>query len=84
MTTAAHFGPARPYARPAPERTSAKLGRFVDIFRRWLRMRRALAELRELDDRLLDDIGLCRSTLYAAARERHGFGNRSRHDSRAS
>jgi uncharacterized protein YjiS (DUF1127 family) len=39
-------------------------------------MSRAMGELRELDDRMLKDIGLSRSTLYAAARDVHGFGDR--------
>jgi uncharacterized protein YjiS (DUF1127 family) len=75
MTTAEYFGLARPRS---PRFFGA--GLFVYIaasqVRRWLRMRRAISELRQLDDRMLSDIGLSRSTLYAAAREVHGFKDR--------
>ncbi|WP_436639779.1 DUF1127 domain-containing protein [Microbaculum sp. FT89] len=75
MTTAEYFGLARPQS---PSLFGA--GQFVHstfaMVRRWCRMRQALVELRELDDRMLTDIGLCRSTLYATAREVHGFKDR--------
>ncbi len=75
MTTAEYFG----LARPRTNRLSGA-GLFVlatlSTIRRWARMQRAIHELRQLDDRMLADIGLNRSSLYAAAREVHGFGNR--------
>ncbi len=76
MTTAEHFGPARPRTRRSHGAVLDLLARAADVVRRWHRMHRAIGELRELDDRLLEDIGLNRSTLFAAARERHGFGKR--------
>jgi uncharacterized protein YjiS (DUF1127 family) len=78
MSTAELFG----LDQPGRERTINGIGsalyRACDAMRRWYKMRIAIGELRELDDRMLSDIGLSRSTLYSAAREVHGFAE-SRH-----
>lgn len=37
--------------------------------RRWRRVRRAAAELKRLDDRMLADIGLCRSVIRTGLRD---------------
>jgi len=76
MTTVEYFGLARPRSRTPFEVAGSMFTRTWDAFRRWRRMSRAMGELRELDDRMLKDIGLSRSTLYAAARDVHGFGDR--------
>ncbi len=73
MTTAQYFGPERP-ARSFSDGLMATAGSAFGAVRRYLRMRRALVELRQLDDRMLKDIGLSRSTLYASALDAHGFG----------
>ncbi|MEJ8571446.1 DUF1127 domain-containing protein [Microbaculum marinum] len=73
MTTVPHFAPAGARIRQRRMSLVDRLARGWDVVCRWRRMRRAIAELSELDDRLLDDVGLSRSTLYARARERHGF-----------
>lgn len=73
MTTVEYHDLARPAARSALEGVAAAMLAAVDAVRRYVRMRRALAELRGLDDRMLKDIGLSRSTLHAAALEVHGF-----------
>lgn len=75
MTTAEYFGLARPQSPSLFDAGQVARNALATV-RRWCRMRRALVELRELDDRMLTDIGLCRSTLYAAAREVHGFRDR--------
>jgi uncharacterized protein YjiS (DUF1127 family) len=76
MTTAEYFG----QTRPRNQRTFGNAGAFVlsaiRTWRRWSRMRRAIVELNGLDDRMLSDIGLSRSTLYVSAREAYGFKDR--------
>ena len=84
MTTAEYVGSARlRHRQPRWKRTFANavaaFAAAVDHFRRWYRMRRAVRELRDLDDRMLSDIGLNRSTLHAAAREAHGLSKSSDH-----
>lgn len=75
MTTAEYFGLARPRGERAYEVAGSLVYQAIEAFMRWRRMRRAIGELRELDERMLKDIGLSRSTLYSAAREVHGFGH---------
>lgn len=55
---------------PAPR--TAATSRIGLLLRRW-RQRRAMHELLELDDRLLDDIGLTREQVRAEARKAAWF-----------
>mgnify|MGYP000563181738 CR=1 FL=1 len=78
MTTADYVGQAQPRSASAFGEAGALVRTVFETVGRWWRMRKALAELRDLDDRMLNDIGLSRSTLLSAARDVHGFGPRDR------
>jgi uncharacterized protein YjiS (DUF1127 family) len=77
--TAAHGG-YRAQPRPRSERITDAAGAFVSVAieacRRWGRMHLAVVERNGLDNRILSDIGLGRSTLYTTAREAYGFKDR--------
>ena len=86
MTTAEYYGVARPRRhRAIGEFNSysdmgigtilgAILSDVVTRYRTWRKLRRAVGELRGLDDRMLKDIGLARSSLYDSARRVHEAG----------
>lgn len=74
MTTAEYFGAERPAAHGAAAALMAAARSAIGLVGRYRRMRRALHELNRLDDRMLKDIGLSRSTLNASALDVHGFG----------
>ena len=59
--------PARRSAAPVAP-TAARVGRLVDAWKRWRRVRAGLAELRALDALVLADLGLDRGVIEHAAR----------------
>lgn len=74
MTTADYYGLARPGRERTFDGVFAVLENAADRYRRWRKLRRAVGELRGLDDRMLKDIGLSRTTLYAAASDVYDQG----------
>lgn len=75
MTTAHVAGhtPLTGVTHPCGQQPFGAAGRFARTafgsLGHWLRVRRATFELLRLDDRMLSDIGLSRSTLFSAAME---------------
>ena len=58
--------PVRPEARKRPGAFTRRVNAWRDAIARYLVRRAAIASLRELDDRILRDIGLERSQIKAA------------------
>jgi len=76
MTTAEYYGLARPRGERHFSAAAAFALNAFRSLRRWARIRRTVHELSHLDDRMLNDIGLNRSTLFAAAREASAYRDR--------
>ena len=78
MTISHNCGPA--HARPDfPFARAAAFGAAWSYIRRWLRMRRAVDRLRDLDDRMLMDVGLTRDSIEARMRSVHRIRSRGDH-----